>query len=144
MENMIMSLNKFEKELLEAFSVSVKEQRNFGGETVQLRIMDVINSLMETRSISKAELAAKIGCSRSYITGLFTADKKLNLNTLAQFEHIFDMEFKPVFDSKQKPVMHPFQPKVYVHNVSPVSQNESLKKVSFTCISQGSIREVAS
>lgn len=139
-----MSLNKFEKELLEAFSVNAKEQKDFGGETVQLRIMDIISSLMENKSISKADLAEKIGCNRSYVTSLFTVDKKLNLNTIAQFEKVFDMEFKPVFDSKKKPVMHQFQPKVYVHNVSPLSKNEKLKKVAFESIPQKAVWEIAS
>jgi transcriptional regulator with XRE-family HTH domain len=60
---------------------------------IQLRFMSEVEKEMEKRNMTYKQLAEKIGTSASYITQLFRATKKLNLDTIAKFQVIFEKTF---------------------------------------------------
>ena len=46
---------------------------------------EVIRALMESRGVSKAELARRVGKSRAYVTQSLSGDRNMTLGTLARF-----------------------------------------------------------
>ena len=46
---------------------------------------EVIRALMESRGVSKAELARRVGKSRAYVTQSLGGDRNMTLSTLARF-----------------------------------------------------------
>ncbi len=61
---------------------------------IQMRFMSEIERLMEENDFSEKKLAELSGLSASFITQLFKGNKKLNLDTIAKFQMIFDVKFK--------------------------------------------------
>lgn len=49
--------------------------------------MDNLAEMMERTNISKADLARKMGCSRSHITQLFAGNRNPTLNTIADIAY---------------------------------------------------------
>lgn len=62
--------------------------------------MDVIAGLMEEKEVSKADLARKIGSSRSYVTQVFSGSKNPTLGTVADLAWALGyracMKFEPL------------------------------------------------
>ena len=70
-----------------------RERLQFEAEIINLDIMHKIQCLMDEHSINKTELARRLNTSKGYITQLFTADKLINLKTLAKLQRIFQVKF---------------------------------------------------
>ena len=88
---MSLSNNNFIKEI---FTLeNEKEKLKFEAEVIQLNFIHQIQKLMEKTGMNKAQLAKKLGITKSYITLLFSADKPLNLHTLAKLQKIFNIRF---------------------------------------------------
>jgi transcriptional regulator with XRE-family HTH domain len=53
---------------------------------------NVIRALMESRGVSKAELARRVGKSRAYVTQSLGGDRNMTLGTLASFADALDAD----------------------------------------------------
>jgi len=62
---------------------SDEARRSYERERLALWTMDAIAGLMEDHDMSKADLARKIGTSRSYVTQIFSGSKNPTLATVA-------------------------------------------------------------
>ena len=71
----------------------------FETKMVMYRFLSEIDKLAEEMDFNKKQLAEKIGTSASFITQLFKGNKILNLETIAKFQHAFDV----VFEVKVRP-----------------------------------------
>ena len=70
-----------------------KEKLQFEAEMLHLDIMYTIQCLIKERNLSKTEVAKQLNVSKGYLTQLFSADKLLNLKTIAKFQRIFEVKF---------------------------------------------------
>lgn len=83
-----------------------KERYEFRADVIQSKIMDSILEIMEEEGVNKTNLAEKMGVSNSFITQLFTIDKRLNFTHLAQLEDIFNRRIRVKFDNIEHRVVH--------------------------------------
>jgi transcriptional regulator with XRE-family HTH domain len=58
------------------------------------RFLQLIEQVMDDRSMTRRELAMKIGTSASYVTQLFRGHKTANLETLAKIELALGITFE--------------------------------------------------
>ena len=61
---------------------------------IMFNFLDIIETEMANRQMSKKELARKLNTSASFVTQLFTGTKTINLLTIAKLEQIFDIKFQ--------------------------------------------------
>ena len=88
------SKSNIQKKFEEIFSFKDDSDRlQFEAEIIHLDIMHNIQCMMDNHNINKTELARRLNTSKGYITQLFTADKLLNLKTLAKLQRIFQVKF---------------------------------------------------
>jgi transcriptional regulator with XRE-family HTH domain len=69
------------------------EKLEFEASKIHLDFIEELSKMMEEQSMSKSELAEKIGTSKSYITQLFSGDKMVNLVFIAKIQRIFNVKF---------------------------------------------------
>ncbi len=72
---------------------SVEDRIDFSADRLQLDILGVVLRRMEELGVSKSDLAARTGVSKSYISQLFAADKRPSLKMLAKIEDALDGRF---------------------------------------------------
>ncbi|MDP2301915.1 MAG: helix-turn-helix transcriptional regulator [Ignavibacteria bacterium] len=88
----------FEELLNEAEELLVfktkEEKTGFDKDVLQLEIMHEVQKLMDNEGLSRKELAEKLGKSKSFVSQLFSCDKKLHFGLLTQFQEIFKGKFK--------------------------------------------------
>jgi len=65
-------------------------------------ILNEIENIMIEKSISKKQLAEKVGTSASYITQLFRGDRLINLIILAKIQKAFGIKFVVRIGHKSK------------------------------------------
>lgn len=70
---------------------SDKEKLEFIGDKIQLDILLKLKDIMKKREVSSSELANRIGVSNSFVSQLFSGDKKLNINHLAAIVFYFNV-----------------------------------------------------
>jgi transcriptional regulator with XRE-family HTH domain len=70
-------------EWLERQNSSPEARREYEEERLVLAAAEAIAELMEMKDISKADLAAALGSSRAYVTGLLSGSRNMTLRTLA-------------------------------------------------------------
>jgi transcriptional regulator with XRE-family HTH domain len=70
------------------------ERDEFAAERLQLDILHVVSIEMQRKGLTRSELAARVGVSRSYISQLFAGDTPLNLRTLVKIERVLGTRFK--------------------------------------------------
>lgn len=71
-----------------------EEKLDLEAEAIHLDIMHTIRSIMGEQHMSKKDLAKKLETSPSYVTQLFSADKIVNLKTLAKIQRALNMRFE--------------------------------------------------
>ena len=77
-----------------------KEKINFEAEIISLDIMYETECLMKKKGgFNKSKLANELGVTKGYLTRLFTADKIINLKTLAKLQRIFNIKFKVTYEA---------------------------------------------
>lgn len=95
---MNMTLNtksEIQKAFYNAFlSIDSKEELEHDTKMLMYRFLSEIERLSEEKVINRKELARLIGTSASYITQLFRGNKILNLETIAKFQKVFDINFE--------------------------------------------------
>lgn len=74
-----------------------KEKFKFEESMLNSDVMHLIRHLMDTypeRKMANKDLAKKLGVSTSYVSQLFSGDKKFNRKLLINFQRIFDVRFQ--------------------------------------------------
>lgn len=71
-----------------------KELVAFNAKMIQLDFIQMLDGILKDKDISYAVLANKLGVSKSYISQLYSAKKKINLTTLSKLCKILDIEFE--------------------------------------------------
>lgn len=66
-----------------------EDKRGFDKDVLQLEIMNEVERLMVSEGLSRKDLADKLGISKSFISQLFSCDKKLHFGLLAQLQEVF-------------------------------------------------------
>jgi transcriptional regulator with XRE-family HTH domain len=74
--------------------ISYEDRVSSLADVLALQFLGLVDRKMGLESISKKELAEKIGTSASFITQLFRGDKKPNWNILAKMSMELGLEFK--------------------------------------------------
>jgi plasmid maintenance system antidote protein VapI len=96
-----MSFANLKSKIQEAYSFDDdKEKLGFEADSVQLRIMSQVESLMKSQNITRKELAEKMSVTPAHITHLFTADRNINTKMLAKFQRAFGVKFEAIFTVK--------------------------------------------
>ncbi|MDP3913629.1 MAG: helix-turn-helix transcriptional regulator [Bacteroidota bacterium] len=91
-------------ELESLLSFNNKEEKmELEAELLHLKFIKVIEEAMKLEGISKAEIAAQLATSKSYITQLFSGDKLLNMKMLARLQQVLDISFQ-IDAERKKPV----------------------------------------
>ena len=91
-----MSSEKNEYTRLFAFE-NDKERINFMADRIQLDILASVADIMKQKGITRSDIAKKLTVSKSFVSQLFSCDKRLNLKTLARLEQILGTEFHGAF-----------------------------------------------
>jgi transcriptional regulator with XRE-family HTH domain len=93
-----MNLNtkdEIQKAFDDAFSsIDSKEVLQHDTKMLMYRILSEVERLSEEKDLNRKELASLIGTSASYITQLFRGNKVINLETVAKFQKVFDVNFE--------------------------------------------------
>jgi transcriptional regulator with XRE-family HTH domain len=74
--------------------ISYEDRVSSLADVLALQFLGLVDRKMGLESVSKKELAEKIGTSASFITQLFRGDKKPNWNILAKMSMELGLEFK--------------------------------------------------
>jgi len=92
-----MSSNKNTVDLVQLLNISTEQDRiDLDAELIQLHILEKISAIMDDRGMTRSELADKLETSRAFVTQMFSADRALNLKTLAKIQKALDVHFEIV------------------------------------------------
>lgn len=96
---------KMQKEKNSGFITKYMEQMDqaeldFG--QLSLEVAEEIAKKMKDKSLSKADLAKRLGTSRAYVTKILTGDANLSLKTLAKLQNALEAKFEFSLVSKMK------------------------------------------
>ncbi len=72
---------------------------DFITDTIQL---DLLHQLIESTDLRKTNIAKELKVSNSFVTQLFSGDKRLSLNHIASLIYHLNLEFKFELKSKEK------------------------------------------
>jgi len=72
--------------------VDENEQIEFDAMGIQLAFLFKIQDIMDRKSISRSDLAEKMGTSKAYVTQLFGAKNFINMKTIAKLQKILDVK----------------------------------------------------
>lgn len=76
-----------------------KERLNFFADRIQLDILASVADMMKKMEITQSDIAEKLKVSKSFVSQLFSCDKRLNLKTLARLEQVLGAEFHGAFQT---------------------------------------------
>ena len=79
---MVQLKTKFEK-----FIADAKRRRLYERESLAFEAAELISKLMEAQDVSKAELAKRIGASKSHVTQLLNGSRNMTMYTLADLAY---------------------------------------------------------
>ncbi|MFA7567233.1 MAG: helix-turn-helix transcriptional regulator [Alkalispirochaeta sp.] len=88
-----MSFRRKQSDKVSFASVNEKERFQLAADGIQIDIINITLEKMRKLGLSKADIAKKLGVSRSYVSQLFSCDKRMNLITLAKLESILHTRF---------------------------------------------------
>ncbi len=77
----------------ELFQNTPEEQDELDAQLLAYSFMSIIEEAMEQKGINRAELAQKVGTSKSFITQLFRGDRTPNWKFLAKAAKTLELEF---------------------------------------------------
>lgn len=72
---------------------SKEEKLEFDAVIIHLDIMHQIQNLLDNKKMSHADLASALNVSEAFVSKLFSGDKLLNLEKVAQIQSIFGTKF---------------------------------------------------
>ncbi|MEM0996898.1 MAG: helix-turn-helix transcriptional regulator [Bacteroidota bacterium] len=73
---------------------SEKEEIRHGASMISLDIIRTLEAYMDEKGLTKADIAAKIGTSKSYLTQLFSGEKLVNMTFMYRLQKAFGLEFE--------------------------------------------------
>jgi antitoxin component HigA of HigAB toxin-antitoxin module len=107
LQNDIHDIDLLRKELASTLkSSSDFEAMESEQDFLQLDILEYVSDLLKERNITRTQLAQKMGVTKSFISQLFSADKRLNLEHLVKFQRILDLKFK-ISDKSHSKISNP-------------------------------------
>ena len=71
-----------------------EDQLEHQTQMLMFKFLSIVDQEMETRNISRKDLAELLGTSPSYITQIFRGTKTVNLSRLAQMQEVLGLEFQ--------------------------------------------------
>jgi transcriptional regulator with XRE-family HTH domain len=94
--NMILNTKEeIQKAFYYAFSsYDSKEDLEHDTKMLMYRFLSEVERLSEEKGLNRKELASLIGTSASYITQLFRGTKMMNLETIAKFQKVLEVNFE--------------------------------------------------
>ncbi len=81
---------------------SKEEKLEFDAVIIHLNIMHQIQELLDNKKMSHADLASALNVSPAFVSKLFSGDKLLNLEKIAQIQNIFSTKFQFHFSYNAK------------------------------------------
>ncbi|MEK6553160.1 MAG: helix-turn-helix transcriptional regulator [Bacteroidota bacterium] len=81
---------------------SKEEKLEFDAVIIHLNIMHQIQKLLDNKKMSHADLASALNVSEAFVSKLFSGDKLLNLEKIAQIQNIFGTKFQFHFSYNTK------------------------------------------
>ena len=81
-----MSSRRKQSDSVSFASTNDKERFQLAADGIQIDIVNIVLDKMKKEGLSKADIAEKLGVSRSYVSQLFSCDKRINLTTLAKLQ----------------------------------------------------------
>lgn len=73
---------------------SKEKKLEFDAVIIHLDIMHQIQKLLDNKKMSHADLASSLNVSEAFVSKLFSGDKLLNLEKIAQIQNIFSTKFQ--------------------------------------------------
>ena len=70
------------------------DQTEFDFGQLALKVAEEIAKKMKEKTISKADLAKRLGTSRAYVTNILKGDANLSLKTLAKLQNALEAKFE--------------------------------------------------
>ena len=98
-----------------------EQQREDAAQLLSFRFLSEVERLMQEKGFTKRKLAELVGTSPSYITQLFRGDRLLNIDMLARFEQVFNVQFTAAAGESPKVVATRNKPKQKLPTNSPVT-----------------------
>lgn len=86
-----MSLKQQWDKLLE---LSPEEQNEVDAQLLAHQFLSIVNAEMQKQKMTKKELALKVDTSPSFITQLFSGDRKPSWSLLVKFANVFQLNFE--------------------------------------------------
>ncbi|MCZ7555454.1 MAG: helix-turn-helix transcriptional regulator [Bacteroidia bacterium] len=74
----------------------------FHAGVLRLSFYEDVLRIMEEKGINRSELAARLGCSKAYITKLFSDSTNVTIQTMAKISFALDCELSITMNSKEK------------------------------------------
>ncbi len=91
------SKKEIQEEIKKLFEFSDdNEKLEFEKDILQIDFMEYISELMEESGMSQKSLAELIGKSPSWVSQLFSCDKRINIDTVIGFQRVFKTNFSIV------------------------------------------------
>lgn len=88
-----MSFSRKQSEKISFASKNAKKRFQLAADGIQIDIVNIVLEKMKKQGLSKADVAEKLDVSRSYVSQLFSCDKRMNLTTLAKLQSILRTRF---------------------------------------------------
>lgn len=88
-----MSFRQKQSDTVSFASVNEKERLQLAADGIQIDIVNIVLEKMKKQHLSKADIAEKLGVSRSYVSQLLSCDKRINFTTLAKLQSILRTRF---------------------------------------------------
>ena len=94
-----------------------KDELKHNTKMIMFRFLSKVEKLAEKKEMSKKDIAFAIGVSPSFLTQLYRGNKILNLETIAKFEKLFNVNFMII--------AKPIEKKAKVRNVRITKNSKS-------------------
>jgi transcriptional regulator with XRE-family HTH domain len=88
-----MSFRRKQSDRVSFASTNEKERFQLAADGIQIDVVNIVLEKMKKQGLSKADVAEKLGVSRSYVSQLFSCDKRMNFTTLAKLQSILHTRF---------------------------------------------------
>lgn len=95
---------------------------------IMIEISEAVAGYMEDYSISRVELARRMGCSKAYITKLLRGSSNYTLETLIKLSLALGMKLRVELVDEKEPAAHRGSKYSYEHEVKKVAEDDFRQK----------------
>lgn len=79
-----------------------ERKRIYAQECLIVIVAERISLLMQRQNMSKADLAAKLGCSKAHVTGLLSGSRNMTLRTIADIAGVLGCRVEFILTTRKK------------------------------------------